>query len=61
MSKRVSDSRPLKDRPMTEEGPPPLLSDKLITQLQAAVSAAQRRRKSDPNDACADGLAEKEA
>jgi hypothetical protein len=58
MSKRTSDGKSLKDRPMTEESPPPPLSEKLIAQLQGAVNAAQRRRKSDPNDASANGLAE---
>jgi hypothetical protein len=55
MSKRASDGRSQKDRPTTEEAAPPLLSEKLIAQLQGAVSAAQRRRKSEPNDTSGNG------
>jgi hypothetical protein len=54
MSKRASEGRPEKDRPTTEEAAaPPLLSEKLIAQLQGVVVAAQRRRKSDPSDTSA--------
>jgi hypothetical protein len=60
MSKRVSDDRPKKDRPMTEEATPPLLSEKLIAQLQGAVDAAQRKQLPQPNDASASRSAEKE-
>lgn len=55
MSKRASDGSGQKDRSMTEEAAPPLLSEKLVAQLQGAVRAAQRRRKSDPNDPSANG------
>ncbi len=51
MSKRTNEGT--KDRPTTEEAAPPLLSEKLIAQLQGAVSDARRRRKSDPDDASA--------
>jgi len=50
MSNRASDGRPKKDLPMTEEATPPLLSEKLIAQLQGAVGAAQRKRMPDPNN-----------
>ena len=54
MSKRASDGRSQKDSPTTEEAAaPPLLSEKLIAQLQGAVITAQRRRKSDPSDTSA--------
>jgi hypothetical protein len=53
MSKRAKDSESKRSRPRTEESAPPLLSDKLIAQLQGAVSAAQRKRTSDPNEASA--------
>ena len=53
MSKRTYDGTSRKDRPPTEEAAPPLLSEKLIAQLQGAVSAAQRRRKPDPGEASA--------
>jgi hypothetical protein len=49
-----------KDRPMTEEATPPLLSEKLIAQLQGAVDAAQRKQLPQPNDASASRSAEKE-
>jgi hypothetical protein len=42
-----------KDPPMTEEATPPRLSEKLISQLQGAVSAAQRKRMPHPNRASA--------
>jgi hypothetical protein len=44
MANRANRSEPRKDRPETEEASPPLLSDKLIAQLQSAVSAARSRR-----------------
>jgi len=59
MSKRENDCEPKKAGPMPGEAAPPLLSDKLIAQLQNAVSAAQRKRMSDRNDS-ARGPSEKE-
>jgi hypothetical protein len=50
MSKRENGCEPKKVRPMPGEAAPPLLSDKLIAQLQNAVSAAQRKRIPDRND-----------
>jgi hypothetical protein len=44
MSKKTSGSKPKNSRPITAEPTPPLLGDKLIAQLQGAVSAAQRKR-----------------
>ena len=58
MTKRTYDGRSQKDCPATEEAAPPLLSEKLIAQLQGAVSAARRRRKSDPDDASANEAAD---
>jgi hypothetical protein len=60
MSKRENGCDPKKDRPMPGEAAPPLLSDKLIAQLQNAVSAAQRKRMSDRNDSTA-GSPDKES
>jgi hypothetical protein len=48
MSKTVSDGRLKKDRPMIVENAPPLLSEKLIAQLQGAVSSALRKRMTAP-------------
>jgi hypothetical protein len=59
MSKRENGCEPKKSRPMPREAAPPLLSDELITQLQNAVSAAQRKRMPDRNDSTA-GSPEKE-
>jgi hypothetical protein len=53
MSKLADGGEPKKVRPTAEESSPPLLSEKLIAQLQGAVSAAQRKRMSDPHDASA--------
>lgn len=53
MSKRASDGRSQKDPTTEEAAAPPFLSEKLIAQLQGAVMAAQRRRKSDPSDTSA--------
>ncbi len=50
MPKISPDGKPRKDRPTTEEATPPLLSKKLIAQLQGAVRAAQRKRMADPGD-----------
>jgi hypothetical protein len=58
MSKRENDGEPKKSRPMPGEAAPPLLSDKLIAQLQHAVSAARRKRIPDRNDST-DGSPEK--
>jgi len=51
MPKRTNDGRPKEDRPLTDESNPPLLSEELIAKLQNAVSAAQRKRMTGPNDA----------
>jgi hypothetical protein len=51
MANRANRSEPRKDRPETEEASPPLLSDKLIAQLQSAVSAARSRRMPVRDDA----------
>ena len=59
MSKRENGCEPKKHRPMPGEAAPPLLSDKLIAQLQNAVGAARRKRMSDRNDSTA-GSPEKE-
>lgn len=61
MAKKSPDGRPRKDPPTTEEATPPLLSKKLIAQLQGAVRAAQRKRMPDPNDAPASRSAETES
>jgi hypothetical protein len=53
MSKRENGGEPKKDRPMSGDAAPPLLSDKLIEQLQNAVSAAQRKRLPDRSDSTA--------
>ena len=50
MPKRTSDERHDKSHMSVHEAPPPLLSEKLIAQLQGAVSAAQRKRTSKPVD-----------
>ena len=50
MSKRENGCGPKKGRSMPVRAVPPLLSDKLIAQLQNAVSAAQRKRMPDLND-----------
>jgi hypothetical protein len=44
MSKKTSGRKSKNSRPITAEPIPPLLSDKLIAQLQGAVGAAQRKR-----------------
>ena len=53
MLKRENGCEPKKDRPIPGEAAPPLLSDKLIAQLQNAVSAAQRKRMTERNDSTA--------
>jgi hypothetical protein len=44
MPKKMIDGAPQIGRPTGGDGAPPLLSEKLIAQLQGAVEAAQRRR-----------------
>jgi hypothetical protein len=61
MSKTVSDGRLKKDRPMLVENAPPLLSEKLIAQLQGAVSNALRKRMPASKDASAARSAEKKS
>jgi hypothetical protein len=61
MSKTVSDGRLKKDRPMLVENAPPLLSEKLIAQLQGAVSNALRKRMPASKDAPAARSAEKKS
>jgi hypothetical protein len=53
MSKETNDGRAKQRRLKTEQAAPPPLSEKLIAKLQIAVSAAQRKRMSDPDDASA--------
>jgi len=48
MSKRTSDSGSKNSPPEIAEPAPPPLSEKLIAQLQGAVSAAQRKRNPEP-------------
>ena len=50
MPKRTSDEKDDKSHVSSErQAPPPFLSEKLIAQLQGAVSAAQRKRTPKPN------------
>jgi len=44
MPKKMIDGAQKIGRPTSGEGAPPLLSEKLIAQLQGAVEAAQRKR-----------------
>jgi len=44
MPKKMSDGASMTDGLTPGESPPPLLSEKLIAQLQGAVEAAQRKR-----------------
>lgn len=60
MSKTVSDGRLKQDHPMIVENAPPLLSEKLIAQLQGAVSTALRKRMGAPKDETAAGSAKNE-
>jgi hypothetical protein len=53
MSKRTTGSEPKKYPPTSEDASPPLLSEKLIAQLQKTVSAAQRKRIADRDDVSA--------
>lgn len=55
MSKSANGGEPQQDGSMTGGPSPPLLSEKIIAQLQNAVSAAQRKRMPDPNDPPAGG------
>jgi hypothetical protein len=43
MTKKTKGGEPRHARPMMAERAPPLLSEELITKLQAAVSAAHRK------------------
>jgi len=52
MAKRIRDGKPRKSRLNAGETKPMFLSEKLVAQLQAAVSAAQRKRMSEPVDTC---------
>jgi len=60
MSKRAGNGSRKKGQPVTEEASPPLLSEQLIAQLQAVVSAAQRKRLSEPYDSSASRSGKKE-
>jgi hypothetical protein len=51
MPKKTQDVKPKKSLPEIGEPSPPQLSEKLIAQLQGAVSAALRKRMSEPSDA----------
>jgi hypothetical protein len=51
MANRENRSEPKKGRPETGEASPPLLSEELIAQLQAAVSAARNKRMPIRDDA----------
>jgi hypothetical protein len=53
MAKTANGSEPKKHRPTTTEASPPLLSEKLIAQLQNAVCAARSKRISNRDDASA--------
>ena len=46
MAKKLNAGRPENQEAPKAFGTPPLLSEKLIAQLQGAVSAAQRKRQS---------------
>jgi hypothetical protein len=50
MSKKKNDSKSSIDRPSDAEPAPPLLSEKLIAQLQLAVAAARRKQIPASND-----------
>jgi hypothetical protein len=58
MSKKPNAGRPKNGDALKAFGTPPLLSEKLIAQLQGAVNAAQRKRLPrykqliDPRDKC---------
>jgi hypothetical protein len=60
MPKRTSDGRPEQSRLNAGEPTPPFLSEKLIAQLQGAVSAAQRKRMRKPIDIGESRSAEKD-
>jgi hypothetical protein len=53
MAKTEKGNDPKKDRATTTEVSPPLLSEKLIAQLQNAVGAARSKRIADRDDASA--------
>ncbi|HMH87954.1 MAG TPA: hypothetical protein VK523_04895 [Steroidobacteraceae bacterium] len=50
MSKKTHDDRSQQSASNAVEPAPPLLSEKLIAQLQGAVDAAQRKRMTHPGD-----------
>jgi hypothetical protein len=51
MPKKTSDGKPTKSLPENREATPPLLSEKLIAQLQKAVGSAHRKRSAERADA----------
>jgi hypothetical protein len=58
MSKRTREGRPAQSDSNVGEPTPPLLSEKLIAELQGAVNAAQRKRMAhaiDPREAVLNG------
>jgi hypothetical protein len=54
MSKKKNDSKSSIGRPTDAEPAPPLLSEKLIAQLQHAVGAARRKQMPERNSEFAD-------
>jgi hypothetical protein len=50
MSKKLHDDRSKQSASNAREPTPPLLSERLIAQLQGAVTAAQRKRMTHPSD-----------
>jgi hypothetical protein len=60
MSKRTGDLRSKNSRPLIAKPTPSNLSEKLLAQLQQAVSAAQRTQNSDPSDASETSAVEKD-
>jgi len=50
ISKKTDNDRSKQSASNGGEPTPPLLSDKLIAQLQGAVNAAQRKRMTHPSD-----------
>lgn len=50
MSKKTANDRSTQEAANAGEPTPPLLSEKLIAQLQGAVNAAQRKRMTHPSD-----------
>jgi hypothetical protein len=60
MPKRTNGGSPKKDPPIIDGPTPPLLSEKLIAQLQGAVRAAQRKQMPAPTDESERRAAEKD-